>query len=93
MALHRWADTVASELFIAGVHIADRCYATRHGIAFEAKPTADGTWHGYPIPWISVPASLRKKWLLEELVTSIQIKHTLRAGRNDIGWAVDWDVT
>lgn len=92
MAEHRWADTVAHVLFSGATHIDGRCYATTNGVAFEAKPTADGTWHGYPIPWESVPASLRKRWLLEQLVTAAQIRRTLKAGRNDIGWAMDMDI-
>jgi hypothetical protein len=50
--IHDWADTKAHRLFEMSTALpgAERRYATAHGIAFEAKPTNDATWHGYPIP-------------------------------------------
>ncbi len=89
MATHAWIDTVAHVLFSAASHLNGKCFATQDGIAFEAKPTADGTWHGYPIPWESVPAKLLKQWLDSELVTAVQIRRTFAAGRNDIVWAME----
>ena len=39
-----------------------------NGIAFEAKDTKDGTWHGYPVGWEKVDASLRNRWIKDGLV-------------------------
>ena len=71
---------------------ADRRYATKNGIAFEAKPTNDDNWHGFPIPWINVPPSVVNGWLLQGLVTTRQIKKQNKAppGRG-IHWALESD--
>lgn len=56
---HPWSVTVAQALFATSTHGVDgRRYATARGIAFEAKPTGDGTWHGFPVPWESVPPAI-----------------------------------
>src|ERR1700722_2083983 len=62
---HDWAATRAAELFAGAVvdQASGRRYATAEGIAFEAKPTADGTWHGFPICWESVPVAIKNDWL------------------------------
>ena len=66
-------------------------FATAEGIAFEAKPSADGTWHGYPIPWENVPPKLKEKWLAGKLVSKRQIRDYLSFNRNDIIWALKTD--
>lgn len=88
-----WADTKAAELFAeARVDEAnDRRYATAEGIAFEAKPTADGTWHGFPIPWESVPAAIKNDWLCNGAVNRRQTKRYFRFDKNDIHWAMMTD--
>jgi hypothetical protein len=75
--LHAWSQTEAHTLFAA----ATACprgrksrYATKNGVAFEAKPTGDGTWHGFPIPWKHVPPSIKHGWLQQGMVTTRQIK-------------------
>jgi hypothetical protein len=85
---HDWQATEAALLFASAyVHpTTGRRYASAGGVAFEAKPTADGTWHGYPIPWESVPAEIRKHWLAEGVV-----KAFLRFEKSDIHWALKTD--
>jgi len=68
-----------------------RRYASAGGVAFEAKPTADGTWHWYPIPWESVPAEIRKHWLAKGVVTRSETKAFLRFEKSDIHWALKTD--
>ena len=68
-----------------------RRYSTARGIAFEAKPTNDGTWHGYPIPWESVPEEFRRKWLKAGLVTGKDIRNHMRFDQSEIHWALVTD--
>lgn len=49
-------------------------YATANGVAFKAVSSNDGTWHGYPIPWESVPNEFRVAWLKEHKVTQKQMR-------------------
>lgn len=68
-----------------------RRYATAEGIAFEARPTADGTWHGFPIPWESVPVTIKNDWLRNGVVNSRQTKRYFHFDKNDIHWAMATD--
>ncbi|KAB0617118.1 hypothetical protein [Castellaniella defragrans] len=91
---HEWPQTEAHDLFenaLPHPQGEERRYATRKGIAFEAKPTNDGHWHGYPIPWESVPGDLVDKWLTENLVTNRQIKKYRSFSRSNIDWALNSD--
>lgn len=84
---HPWGNTHAHELFVhATLTPEGRRYATARGIAFEAKPTGDGTWHGYPVPWESVPPSILERWLQDQKVT----RHDLRRHRHDNTTAIHW---
>jgi hypothetical protein len=87
---HDWEDTDASRLFAAAVvdPASGRRFATARGIAFEAKPTEDGTWHGYPIPWVDVPNEIRRRWLKDGGVTGRQIKRFMSFEKNEIHWAL-----
>lgn len=87
---HRWEETQAHRLFEGAVLGANgrRRFATAAGIAFEAKPTEDGTWHGYPVPWESVPADIANKWIDEGLVTRRQIKKFWQIDKDDLHWAI-----
>jgi hypothetical protein len=90
---HDWAVTRAGVLF-EGAEVCEggnRRFATAEGLAFEAKPSADGTWHGYPIPWEHVPVSIKDKWLSEGLVSKRQITQFFRFERDDIHWALTSD--
>lgn len=68
-----------------------RRYVTARGIAFEAKPTNDGTWHGHPIPWNQVPPDLKDRWLDEGKVRSADLRRYRERPRGDIRWALETD--
>lgn len=87
---HPWGQTEASRLFNAALvdPISGCRFATARGIAFEAKSTADGTWHGYPISWENVPDRIRRQWIDERRVTRREIKRFYHFDRNDIHWAL-----
>jgi hypothetical protein len=44
-------------------------WAVSKGRAFKAKPHEDGKWHGWPVGWVEVPASLRIRWVREGAVS------------------------
>lgn len=93
MQAHDWPATIAAALF-RDAEICEetkRRYATARGIAFEAKPTNDGTWHGYPIPWEHVPSDIRTRWLANKRVLASQIKKYLSFAKDDIHWALQTD--
>ncbi|MBB4097443.1 hypothetical protein [Sphingomonas kyeonggiensis] len=90
MYAHNWQDSEAAKMFAQSEQHPDglqRRFATKNGIAFEAKPTADGTWHGYPVPWQSVPTSLVQAWKRAGKVTSKEIRKYLK-GEGGIDWAM-----
>ena len=91
---HDWSQTQAQQLLLNSLpdpNGNERCYATMRGIAFEAKPSNDGTWHGYPIPWESVPDQIKDTWLEQQLVTRRQIKQHKSHPSSNIKWALDGD--
>ena len=90
---HDWRQTQAAELFaFAKVDAASgRRSATASGIAFQAQPTADGSWHGYPIPWESVPAAIKSEWLRAGAISRRDMKKFLRFDKDDIHWAMKTD--
>lgn len=88
MTKHDWENSPAATMFAASTQDPgglERRYATSNGIAFEAKPSNDGSWHGYPIPWQSVPTLILSGWKKAGLVKSKQI----RAFWKDDG-RIDW---
>lgn len=88
MAAHDWANSAATAMFACSTQDPgglERRYATKNGVAFEAKPSNDGSWHGYPIPWQSVPTVILSSWKKAGLVKSKQI----RAFWKDEG-RIDW---
>ena len=86
---HDWTRTPAAQLFGAAAidPSGKKRYATAKGIAFEAKPTADGSWHGYPIPWESVPFDIKNAWLESGAVSRREVKRYLSFDQSDIHWA------
>lgn len=91
-AAHDWPQTLAHGLFQAAEPHPDglaRRYATSMGIAFEAKPSNDGTWHGYPIPWEGVPYAITNRWIEAGTVTKRQVKRHRQYPDNDIHWALE----
>lgn len=89
---HHWESTMAHKLFYSAISGGDnRRFATERGIAFEAKLTGDGTWHGFPIPWESVPPSILKQWNLAGKISLREIKLYKPRNMNDIHWALGSD--
>lgn len=87
---HAWRETEAHRLFSTSIpHEDGRRYATARGIAFVALPTNDGTWHGYPLPWIDVPKDVRRDFIDQGLVKRSQTRR--RMNRQDNRWALDSD--
>ncbi|KQP24538.1 hypothetical protein ASF27_10565 [Methylobacterium sp. Leaf102] len=93
MDTHPWTTTRATALFTSATVDAGsgRRFATQNGVAFEAKPTQDGTWHGYPVPWETVPPDIKDAWLDTRQVTRKQIKVFMRFVKSDIHWALRTD--
>jgi len=91
---HDWRQTRAASLFAeASVDKASgRRYATAKGIAFEARSSGDGSWHGFPIPWESVPVGIKNSWLGSNAVTRRDLKRFFRFNKDDIHWAMQTDV-
>ena len=91
MHAHDWALTRAKELLDTSVVdlASRRRYTTGDGIAFEIKPSGDGTFHGYPVPWNDVPAWLQGQWRKEGRVTRRQIARYSEAP--DDFWAMASD--
>jgi hypothetical protein len=92
---HDWASTAAQKLFDSSVVSQDgrRRFATSNGIAFEAKPTADGTWHGYPIPWEHVPPTILHEWQNSKKISRREVKKYWTAAQGNIQWALRTDDT
>lgn len=89
---HDWSQTAAHRLFQDATPHPDglqRCYATERSIAFEAKPSNDGTWHGYPIPWESVPSAIVDQWLAEGTISKRDVKKYWSRTRDDTHWALE----
>lgn len=38
-------------------------YAVYEGRAYCAQEHRTGVWHGYPVGWVEVPETLRRKWM------------------------------
>jgi hypothetical protein len=66
-------------------------YATERGIAFVARLTMDGRWHGYPVPWSDVPQAIKDRWVDENLVGRRALRQYARAVETDIQWALASD--
>jgi len=92
---HDWGSTQAHVLFESSVLSQDgrRRFATANGIAFESKPTADGTWHGYPIPWEHVPQNILNEWKSNNKISRRDLKKHMNHDRTDIFWALTSDDT
>jgi hypothetical protein len=61
----RWAAKHAQDLLKTSVPIGGQRMNVRHGLAFVAQDTADGTWHGYPEAWDKIPQKLTDQWISE----------------------------
>jgi hypothetical protein len=92
MSTHAWKETEAQRLFAGALVDPDtgRRFATARGIAFEAKDTNDGTWHGFPLPWDDVPEAMQDQLRQHGRVTSAQLRRYSEVGTS-IDWALDSD--
>ena len=75
----------------ATINTDGRRYATLNGIAFEAKSSADGTWHGFPIPWEDVPADIKDNWHDQKFVSKSDLKRYMTFPKGNIEWALETD--
>lgn len=91
---HPWERTVAAVLLQgsrADPRGGRKRFATRQGMAFVANDTADGTWHGYPVPWNDVPTELKDTWRKEGLVSRRDLKRYSEFPRDDFAWPLSSD--
>lgn len=90
---HAWSSTVAHRLFQRAVIDpgTGRRFNTERGIAFEAKSTGDGTWHGYPVPWNAIPAGIKDAWVATGVVTTGDLDRYFERPAQEIYWAWEAD--
>ena len=89
---HPWSRTKAQALLTSSVDAGSgRRYAAEEGIAFVALLSFDGTWHGYPIPWHDVPASIQDQLVEKGQVTRNQIRRQRRLDTRGVRWALSTD--
>ena len=94
VAGHPWPSTKAQDLLNKSLPCpsgARKRYATEKGIAFVARETRDGTWHGYPVPWGDVPDALKAQWQDEGLVQKSHLRRYSDKLRDNIEWAMETD--
>ena len=94
MTRHDWSSTPAYELLRCSEldpEGSGRRFATERGIAFAARDSNDGTWHGYPIPWQQVPAALKDRWLAAGVVRKRDLRRYMDKPDGDIRWALESD--
>ncbi len=89
----KWELTPAGRLFKDAIIEAGtgRRFAAEQGIAFEAKATNDGTWHGYPVPWDDVPATVKDELVEKSKVKRKQLRTYASFSESDIDWALETD--
>lgn len=91
---HPWPQTKAQELFASSEPCPEgskKRYATERGIAFAARETGCGIWHGYPIPWDEVPDELRVEWQNQGRVGAKDIKRYSNKPPKDTRWPLETD--
>lgn len=90
-----WKSTPAGKLFINATKEAGtgRRFVTDQGIAFEAKATGDGSWHGYPIPWDDVPALVKDILVDQGKVRNKHLRRYASFSKAAIYWALETDET
>lgn len=91
---HPWEETVAAVMLASSTPDPDgsgRRFATERGMAFVAHDTEEGTWHGYPVPWNDVPATLKDRWRAEKRVSRRDLTRYGEFARSDIDWPLASD--
>ena len=64
-----------------------RRYSTSRGVAFVALPSNDGTWHGFPVPWVDVPRHIQQSFVEAALVDPRRIRRQT-VDPSDRRWAL-----
>lgn len=85
---HPWMETTAQALLDDSIVEDGKRFACRRGIAFEAKLTGDGTWHGYPVPWENVPTSVQDLMIKKGHVRRRDIRRQVKLDTGDVRWAL-----
>ncbi len=49
-------------------------WAVKNGRAYKAREHASNRWHGWPVGWVEVPATLRLRWVRENLARKHDLK-------------------
>ena len=78
----RWSEARAQELLDTSLPMGQRRVNTRHGLAFIAADSNDGTWHGYPEAWDKIEGAIRSRWLAEGRIRRRDLRQW--ASRDDI---------
>ena len=58
-------EATAESLLSDSEQVRNRWYAVHEGRAYCAQDDGADVWHGYPVGWVDVPESLRRKWRKE----------------------------
>jgi hypothetical protein len=66
--------TVAARMLRDSVLDGTKRYAYHAGKAFAAQEHLEGCWHGYPVGWVEVPASIRQTWLSSKQIRKQDLK-------------------
>ncbi|GHV40237.1 hypothetical protein FACS1894187_20990 [Synergistales bacterium] len=66
-------------LLNSGMSYKNKIYSVYEGIAFAAHcegemPNGNTLWHGFPVPWNSVPEDICNQWLKNNVVSKKQIR-------------------
>lgn len=64
----------AKELLEGSEPHAGKRFATDGEMAYCAREHRPGSWHGYPVGWREVPASIRSRWLRAGRVSRTEIR-------------------
>ena len=65
---------LAQQLLTASEPVGNARYATHAGIAYCARCHGEDRWHGYPVGWVEVPESVRRRWKREGRVSAHDIR-------------------
>ena len=89
---HPWSSTEAHRLFAVSVSGSDGLpYAAARGIAFVARNSGDGTWHGYPVPWNDVPSDVQDKLIQAGQARRADLRRQPTIRQSDLRWALATD--
>jgi hypothetical protein len=64
----------SAELLQTSILFGRQRFATDQGRAFKGKEHRPGAWHGHPVGWIDVPATVQKQMLDAGLVRRSDVR-------------------